>query len=298
MAIRFSYLSPRIALLPATIVTAVAFVGAICWTIYISFTKSRRFPDYQIHWENLSRQYTRLFNDPNWDTSVNNLVILTLGSALAIVFGFILAALVNHEKTGEGFFRTIFLYPLAVSLIVTGIVWRWIFNPSLGLQSFLRGLGFEDATFNWLAEPDTAMYGIILATVWHGMGFYLALMLAGLKSINTEIWSAAKLDGVSFPRFYVEIIIPMMKFTFLTCAILLSLGVVKTYDIVLAMTNGGPGTSTWTPAYFTINAYSTRGNVGYASAAAVIMLLITAAIFLPLVLVTAWQARRKEANAS
>ena len=142
------------------------------------------------------------------------------------------------------------------------------------------------------------MYGIILATVWHGMGFYLALMLAGLKSINTEIWSAAKLDGVSFPRFYIEIIIPMMKFTFLTCAILLSLGVVKTYDIVLAMTNGGPGTSTWTPAYFTINAYSTRGNVGYASAAAVIMLLITAAIFLPLVLVTAWQTRRKEANAS
>ena len=98
MAIRFSYLSPRIALVPAIIVTAVAFVGAICWTIHISFTKSRRFPDYQIHWENLSRQYTRLFNDPNWETSVNNLVILTFGSALAIVFGFILAALVNHKK--------------------------------------------------------------------------------------------------------------------------------------------------------------------------------------------------------
>lgn len=298
MAIRYSKLSPRIALIPAITVTAVAFVGAILWTIYISFTKSRRFPDYQIHWENLSRQYDRLFKDGNWETSVNNLIILTLGSALAIVFGFILAALVNHEKTGEGIFRTIFLYPLAVSLIVTGIVWRWIFNPSLGLESFLKGLGFENASFNWLASPDTAMYGIILATIWHGMGFYLALMLAGLKSINTEIWSAAKLDGVSFPRLYLEIIIPMMKFTFLTCAILLSLGVVKTYDIVLAMTNGGPGTSTWTPAYFTINAHSTRGNIGYASAAAVMMLVITAAIFLPLVAVTAWQKKRSEANAT
>ena len=98
------------------------------------------------------------------------------------------------------------------------------------------------------------MYGIILATVWQGSGFYMALMLAGLKSINTEIWSAARLDGVSLWRLYVEIIIPMMKFTFLTCAILLSLGVVKAYDIVFAMTNGGPGQSTWVPAYFIINA--------------------------------------------
>ena len=137
------------------------------------------------------------------------------------------------------------------------------------------------------------MYAIILASIWHGLGFYMALMLAGLKSINTEIWSAARLDGVSFWRLYVEIIIPMMKFTFLTCAILLSLGVVKAYDIVVAMTNGGPGTSTWTPAYFAINAYSTRSNIGFASAAAVIMLLITLAIFLPLVILTAWQARRR-----
>lgn len=296
MAIRFSRVSPRIALIPAIVVTLVAFIGAIGWTIYMSFTKSRRFPDYTIHWENLSRQYHRLFNDANWATSIENLVILTVGSALAIVFGFILAALVNKEKVGEGVFRTIFLYPLAVSLIVTGIVWRWMFNPALGIESFLQGLGFENASFNWLAEPRTAMYGIILATIWHGVGLYLALMLAGLKSINTEIWNAAKLDGVGLWKFYIEIIIPMLKFTFLTCAILLSLGVVKTYDIVLAMTNGGPGTSSWTPAYFVINAHATRGNIGYASSAAVMLLLITAAIFLPLVLVTSWQARRKAAE--
>jgi glucose/mannose transport system permease protein len=139
------------------------------------------------------------------------------------------------------------------------------------------------------------MYAIILASIWHGLGFYMALMLAGLKSINTEIWSAARLDGVSFWRLYIEIIVPMMKFTFLTCGILLSLGVVKAFDIIVAMTNGGPGTSTWTPAYFAINAYSTRSNIGFASAAAVIMLLMTLAIFLPLVLLTSWQLRRREA---
>jgi glucose/mannose transport system permease protein len=126
----------------------------------------------------------------------------------------------------------------------------------------------------------------------------MALMLAGLKSINTEIWSAARLDGVHFVKLYLRVIVPMMKFTFLTCAILLSLGVVKTYDIVLAMTGGGPGNATWTPAYFVINAYSTRGNIGYASAAAVLMLVMTAVIFLPLVLANAWAARRREARAT
>ena len=141
------------------------------------------------------------------------------------------------------------------------------------------------------------MYGIILGTVWQGSGFYMALMLSGLKSINTEIWSAARLDGVSFWRLYLEIIIPMMKFTFLTCAILLSLGVVKAYDMVYAMTNGGPGQSTWVPAYYTIDAYWQKQNLGLASAAAVVMLAITVAIFLPLVLLTAWQQRRQEARA-
>jgi len=297
MAPRWSRVSPRLALAPAAAVTLVAFAGAIGWTIFMSFTRSRRFPEYAIDPAGWSRQYERLFGDAAWITSLGNLVVLAVGSALAIVFGFILAAMVEKEKRGEGFFRTMFLYPLAVSLIVTGIVWRWMFNPALGIENFLRGLGWESANFNWLADPTTAMYGIILATIWHGLGFYMALMLAGLKSINTEIWSAAKLDGVSFWRLYIEVIIPMLKFTFLTCAILMSLGVVKTYDIVLAMTNGGPGTSTWTPAYFAINAYSTRSNIGYASAAAVIMLLITLAFFLPLVLLTAWQARRREAAA-
>ena len=297
MALRWSKVSPRLALIPALTVTLVAFAGAIGWTIWMSFTRSRRFPDYAIDPTLWARQYERLFSDGVWVTSLKNVVVLAIGSALAIVLGFILAAMIEKEKRGEGFFRTIFLYPLAVSLIVTGIVWRWMFNPALGIQNFLHQLGWESANFNWLADPATAIYGIILASIWHGLGFYMALMLAGLKSINTEIWSAAKLDGVSFWRLYVEIIIPMLKFTFLTCAILLSLGVVKTYDIVLAMTNGGPGTSTWTPAYFAINAYSTRTNIGYASAAAVIMLLITVAVFLPLMAITAWQARRREAAA-
>jgi glucose/mannose transport system permease protein len=296
MVIRWSRWSPQLALTPAVFVTMVAFVGGIGWTIYISLTRSRRFPDYGINWDEWARQYERLFKDGNWEIALRNLITLGLGSCLAIVLGFILAALIDREKRGEAIFRTLFLYPLAVSLIVSGLAWRWLFNPQLGLQNFLHSIGLTWIYFDWLTRKETAMYGIILATVWQGAGFYMALMLAGLKGINTEIWSAARLDGVSFWRLYIEIIIPMMKFTFLTCAILLSLGVVKAYDIVYAMTNGGPGQSTWTPAYYTINAYTAKSNLGLASAAAVLMLVITAAIFLPLVLLTAWQRRRLEAR--
>lgn len=294
MVIRWSRWSPQLALLPAVAVTLVAFIAAIFWTIWLSFTRSRRFPDYAVDVTEWGRQYERLFRDGGWEIALKNLVILGVGSALAIVFGFVLAALIERERRGEGFFRTVFLYPLAVSLIVTGVAWRWMFNPSFGVESFLHAIGLTGVNFSWLASGDTAIYGIILASVWQGSGFYMALMLAGLKSINEEIWSAARLDGVSFWRVYGEIIIPMMKFTFLTCAILLSLGVVKAYDIVVAMTNGGPGQATWVPAYFTINAYWAKSNLGYASAAAVMMLVITAAIFLPLVLLTAWRERMRE----
>jgi len=295
MSVRWTRIAPQIALTPAVAVTAVAFIGSIIWTIYLSFTRSRRVPDYAIDPEDWARQYERLFQDAGWSTALWNLITLGLGSALAIVFGFILAAMIDREKRGESFFRTVFLYPLAVSLIVTGVAWRWILNPMLGLEATLHRWGFTGVDFNWLAQGDTAMYAIILASIWQSSGFYMALMIAGLKSINSEIWSAAKLDGVGLVRLYVEIIIPMMKFTFLTCAILLSLGVIKAYDIVLAMTNGGPGQSTWVPAYFVINALSQKQNLGYASAAAVMMLLITLAVFLPLVLLTAWQNRRRDA---
>ena len=296
MALRWSRWSPQLALTPAVVVTAVAFAGSVGWTIWMSLTRSRRFADYTINWAEWPRQYNRLINDDIFINALRNMVVLGIGSLLAIVFGFILAAMIDREKRGEGIFRTIFLYPLAVSLIVTGLAWRWLFNPTLGVENFLHQIGLPWARFDWLNYPETAMYGIILGTVWQGAGFYMALMLSGLKSINTEIWSAARLDGVSFWRLYLEIIIPMMKFTFLTCAILLSLGVVKAYDMVYAMTNGGPGQSTWVPAYYTVDAYWQKQNLGLASAAAVVMLGITVAIFLPLVLLTAWQQRRQEAR--
>ena len=291
MKIRWSRVAPQAALAPAVAVTLTAFAGAVLWTIYISFTNSKRFPDYAMTG---MKQYFRLFNDELWIRSLENMLILGVGSLASIVLGFILAALIDREVRGEGIFRTVFLYPLAVSLIVTGIVWRWLFNPSIGVESFFHSIGWNWVHFNWLASSQTVMYGIILASVWQSTGFFMALMLAGLKGINPEIWKAAKLDGVSFWRLYFEIIIPMMKLTFITCVILLSIGVVKAYDIVVAMTNGGPGGSSFVPAYFAINAYWLKENLGYASAAATIMLLLTAILFLPFLLLAV--VRRRNAG--
>jgi glucose/mannose transport system permease protein len=281
MAIRWGRIVPQVALVPALMVTLTAFVGAIVWSVYLSFTASRRFPDYNLVG---FKQYQRLFSDAGWVVSLENMLILGVGSLLSIVFGFLLAALIDREVAGTPIFRTIFLYPLAVSLIVTGISWRWLFNPVSGIENLLHSLGWANANFSWLNSPSTVMYGIILGVVWQSTGFYMALMLAGLRGINIEIWQAARLDGVPFWRVYLEIIIPMMKLTFVTSILLLSIGVVKAYDIIVAMTNGGPGGSSWVPAYFAIQAYWVKNNLGFASAAATIMLLLTAALFTPFII--------------
>jgi glucose/mannose transport system permease protein len=278
--LRWSRVTPYLALTPALAVTLVCFLGAIVWTVALSLTASRRFPDYTFTG---FAQYARLLGDRSWSVSLVNVAILGAGSLASIILGFILAALVDKEARGEALFRTVFLYPLAVSMIVTGLVWRWLFNPALGVQHVLDDLGWTALRFDWLAHRETAIYGVILASVWQSTGFYMAMMLAGLKAINPEIWKAAKLDGVPVVRLYVEIIIPMMKFTVLTCLILLSLGVVKAYDVVVAMTNGGPGNASYVPAYFTISAYWQNQNLGYASAAATLMLAMTAVLFLPFI---------------
>ncbi len=287
---RWSRVAPRLALAPAGAVTMVAFIGSILWTIYLSFTASRRFPDYELVG---LKQYARLFSDPKWTGALWNMGILGIGSLASIVVGFLLATLIDREVRGGAIFRTVFLYPLAISLIVTGIVWRWLFDPQLGVENFFHSIGWDWVSFSWIASPRTVMYGIILASVWQNTGFFMALMLSGLKGINPDIWKAGKLDGVPFWRFYAEVVIPMMKFTFLTCAILISINVVKAYDVVLAMTQGGPGTASYVPAYFAINAYWEKANLGYASAAATIMLAMTFAVFLPFVLYSAWRRGRQ-----
>jgi glucose/mannose transport system permease protein len=266
-----------LAVVPVLLIALFFYFGSTIWSVVMSFTASKIFPD--MTFVGL-RQYARLFNDNLWYMSLENLALFALGSLGSLVLGFILAVLLDNNSAGEGAFRTIYLYPMAVSLIITGLVWQWLFNPSLGLQQFFRDLGFKDFDFNWVGDKNKVMYAIILASVWQSTGFYMVLCSAGLKGIDAEVWQASRIDGISKLRMYIEVIIPMMKFTFITSFVLLSIGAVKAYDIIVAMTNGGPGGHSIMPSYYIVDMYTNRRFIALGAAGSTVLLLIVAAFFI------------------
>jgi glucose/mannose transport system permease protein len=274
--------APTLAVVPVFLIALCFYFGSTIWSVVMSFTASKIFPD--MTFVGL-RQYARLLNDSLWFLSLQNLALFALGSLFSLVLGFVLAVLLDNNTAGEGFFRTVYLYPMAVSLIITGLVWQWLFNPGLGLQQFFRDLGLKDFVFNWIGEKDKVMYAIILAAVWQSTGFYMVLCSAGLKGIDGEVWQASRIDGISKARMYWEVIIPMMKFTFITSFVLLSIGAVKAYDIIVAMTNGGPGGHSVMPSYYIVDMYTNRRFIALGAAGSTVLLMIVAAFFLVIGLV-------------
>jgi glucose/mannose transport system permease protein len=279
-----------LAVLPVLIVALLFYFGSVIWSVIMSFTASKVFPDMTMVG---LRNFRRLFNDSLWWLSLKNLAIFAAGSLLSLVLGFFLAVLLDRKNLGEGVFRTIYLYPMAMSLIITGLVWQWLFNPTMGLQQFFRDLGLKNFDFNWVGSKTKVMYAIIMAEVWQSAGFYMVLSAAGIKGIDAEIWQAGRVDGVPRYRMYLEVIIPMMRFTFLTSFILMSIGAVKAYDIIVAMTNGGPGGRSVLPAYYIVEMYMDRQNIAMGAAGSGIVLLIVVVLILPATLVNYLVKRRR-----
>lgn len=279
-----------LAVVPVLLVALVFYFGSTVWSVVMSLTASKIFPD--MTFVGL-RQYLRLFKDDLWLLSMQNLLVFALGTLGSLVLGFILAVLLDGKTTGERIFRTVYLYPLAISLIITGLVWQWLFNPSMGLQQFFRDLGWKSFNFNWVADKGKVMYALILAAVWQSAGFYMVLSSSGIKGIDNEIWQAGRIDGISKLRMYIEVIIPMMKFTFLTAFVLLSIGAVKAYDIIVAMTNGGPGGHSVLPSYYIVNMYIVRQNIAVGASGSTILLLLVVACMLPVGIVNLVLRKRK-----
>jgi len=278
-----------IAVVPVLLVALGFYLGSTVWSVVMSLTASKIFPD--MTFVGL-RQYVRLFHEDLWLLSLRNLLVFVIGSLGSLVLGFILAVLLDGRKTGERIFRTVYLYPLAVSLIITGLVWQWLFNPSMGLQQFFRDLGLKDFNFNWVGDRNKVMYAIIIAAVWQSAGFYMVLSSSGIKGIDSEIWQASRIDGISRLRMYIEVIIPMMKFTLLTAFVLLSIGAVKAYDIIVAMTNGGPGGHSVLPSYYIIDMYVFRQNIAVGASGSTILLLLVVAFVIPIGIVNLVLKRR------
>ena len=270
---------PKLVLTPSLGILSWFVYGFIFWTIYISFTKSKMLPRYEI-WG--IDQYIRLWNMPRWHVAVENLLIFTvLFIILCITIGILLAILLDQKIRAEGFLRTIYLYPMALSFIVTGTAWKWVLNPTLGIEKFVNDMGFETFKFDWLVTPEMSIYTIVIAGVWQSSGFIMAIFLAGLRSVDDEIIKAAKIDGAGIFSIYSKIILPMMRPVFMSAIVILVHLSIKSYDLIIALTSGGPGISSDMPAVFMTAMAFHRSEVGLASASAIMMFLTVSAIVVP-----------------
>ena len=269
----------KIAAIPMILTALFVFVGGTIWTITYSFTKSGLLP--KLKWVGL-KQYDRLWATKKWLVAIENLAIYgILMLLLVFIIGFILAALIDQKVRFENTFRTIILYPYAMSFVVTGLIWQWMLNPEFGVQSIVRDLGWESFSFDPLYNSDIAIYGVLIAGLWQGSGLVMVLMLAGLRGIDQEIWKAAKIDGIPTWKTYLMVVIPMMRPVFITTLVLVTAGIVKVYDLIVAQTSGGPGISTEVPAKYVYDAMFSGQNLGQGFAASTMMLVTVAIVVIP-----------------
>ncbi len=270
---------PKIVLAPSFIAVMVFVYGFIGWTAWVSLTRSRLMPRYEL---DSFIQYERLAASPRFETAMVNLAIFgTLFIVIAMILGLLLAILLDQKIRTEGAIRTIYLYPMALSMIVTGTAWKWILNPELGIEATVKGWGFENFEFGWLVDPDKAIYTIVLAAIWQSSGFVMALFLAGLRSVDDEIIKAAHVDGIPTWRIYSAIIIPSMAPIFLSAFIVLAHLAIKSFDLVIALTGGGPGYATDLPATYMYAMAFSRGDIGQAASSAMVMMLVVFTIVVP-----------------
>jgi glucose/mannose transport system permease protein len=270
---------PRIVLAPSFAVVLVFVYGFILWTVWLSFTHSRMMPVYELTGFD---SYERLFAQPSWWMALKNIAIFgVLYVFICIGLGLTLAILLDQKIRIEGVLRPIYLYPMAVSFIVTGTAWKWFLNPGTGLEKTMHDWGWTSFQFDWLVNADMAIYTIVIAGVWQATGFCMAMFLAGLRGIDGEIMKAAQIDGASTYATYRRIVIPALRPVFLSAFIVLTHMAIKSYDLVIALTGGGPGNATELPSTFMYSYTFTRNQMSVGAASAVIMLMTVAAIIVP-----------------
>jgi glucose/mannose transport system permease protein len=270
---------PKLLLSPSVLLVLVCVYGYIMFTIYLSFTSSTLMPSYE--WAGTT-SYQRLFVSENWNVALNNLwVFASLYIGVAIVLGLGFAILIDQQVRAEGVFRSIFLYPMALSFIVTGTAWKWLLDPGVGLEHTMNELGWENFAFDWIKDSDKAIYCVVIAAVWQTTGFVMALFLAGLRGVDAEQISAARIDGARSWQIYLHVIIPQLGPVFVSAVVILAHMAIKSYDLVIALTNGGPGRSTWLPSVFMYQYSFTRNEMAIGAASAVMMLAAIGLVVLP-----------------
>ena len=271
---------PKLVIAPGFVLGFAFIYGLMIWNGVLSLTASRMLPNYD-EFVGLE-QYARLWELDRWWLALRNLgvfSVLYVGGAMLI--GMALAIVLDQKVRAEGWLRNIYLYPMALSFIVTGTAWKWMLNPSLGLEKLMRDLGWTSFAFDWLVQSETAIYCVVIAGIWQSAGFAMALFLAGLRGIDDSIIKAAQIDGASLPRIYWRIILPMLRPVVFSAIMVLSHLSIKSFDLVMALTGGGPGYASDVPATFMYTMSFTRGQIGLGAASATMMLATVAAIVVP-----------------
>jgi glucose/mannose transport system permease protein len=283
--------TPQLVLTPTLIATFV-YVFVFCgWTIWISLSSSTLLPVYDFQG---FQHYVNLWASRRWNTAYTNLFIFgALYVFFSALIGLALAILIDQRVRGENVFRSIFLYPLAVSFVVTGTVWRWILNPTTGVEALRRDLGWVSLQFGWIVDREMAIYTVVMAGVWHAAGFAMALFLAGLRAVEQDLVKAAQIDGAGMGRIYRRIILPAIRPIFIAVLVILLQFAIKTFDLVLALTQGGPGIATQVPAIYVYDLLFQRGQMGEGAAAAIMILLALALVLVPYALYVRWRQRQE-----
>lgn len=270
---------PRVLITPSALLVLTCVYGYIVFTFYLSFTPSTLLPVYELAGP---ASYERLLGLENWSVALSNLwVFASLYIGFALVIGLALAILIDQKIRAESAFRSIFLYPMALSFIVTGTAWKWLLDPGVGLERSFHMLGWDSFSFGWIKDGRMAIYCVVIAAVWQTSGFVMAMFLAGLRGVDSEQVNAARVDGAKTWQIYLRIIIPQLGPVFISAFVILAHMAVKSYDLVIALTNGGPGRSTWLPSVFMYQYTFTRNEMAVGAASAVLMLVAIGAVVLP-----------------
>ena len=288
---RLAAMLPQLVLTPSLVATFV-YVFVFCgWTIWISLSNSALMPDYSIAG---FHQYAELWSNRRWSIAYNNLFLF---SSLYVVgtmaIGLTLAILIDQRVRAEALWRTIYLYPLAVSFVVTGTVWRWLLSPSTGIEMVIRQLGWASFKFDWLIQREMAIYTVVITGIWQASGFVMALFLAGLRSVDPDLIKAAQIDGATMPRIYRRIILPAIGPIFIAVLVVLLQFAIKTFDLVIALTGGGPGIATTVPAIYVYDLMFQRGQMAQGAAAAIMILLALSLVLVPYTIWTNYRQRRE-----
>ena len=266
---------PYTFLIPAGIILVLFFFIPFFESFLLSFQSYRR-DIYNPQWIGLAN-YMELFNSPIfWKTMLNTLIYLVCAVPLLVILPIVIAVAVNQKIKGVAIYRALIYIPVIVSIVVAGITWKWLYASS-GILNYLLSF-FHIAPVGWLTDPSIAIYSVIAVTIWKGLGYYMIIYLSALTSVPQDLYEAADIDGANTWQKHLTVTVPHLKPTIALVSIISSISAMKVFVEIYVMTQGGPLNSSKTIVYYIYQRAFENLDLGYASAAGVVLLVIIMAL--------------------